>query len=166
MRAAAALAWLATAAAAIARPLPPRTGAPCQSAVFSVAGPPLGDAPGRGDLIRIEREMLAIRDLCPASPARSDRLPDGDLVMRAYLSHCAGEPGSVSVWLRIRADCRGLVGRLALRPSRRIRIFEAARLEWGDLAWPPRCVCETPHPQDQCEVRPPPACDDPAGGAD
>lgn len=122
-----------------AEPGEPRS---CAGTVFTVAGPALlSDRLGE-DAIRLEEATVAIRSGCDEAPVATYRTREGDTVWRAQLSHCAVAAESVSLWLRVRDDCSKLVGRIALLPARKIRLFEAVRTSARAVAWPPACTCE------------------------
>ena len=128
-------------ASGTAKPGEPRS---CAGTVFAVTGPALLSDRFGEDAIRFGEGTVAIRSGCDETPVATHRTREGDTVWRAQLTHCAVAAESVSLWLRVRDDCSKLVGRVALLPARKIRLFEAARTSAARAAWPPACTCEPP----------------------
>jgi hypothetical protein len=124
----------------------------CATAVYEVLGEALLDRRSGGDAIRLGEDTVAVRSGCEDAPVRLDETRTGEQVLRAVFTHCAVDGASVSLWLKVRADCSKAVGRVAVLPERRLRLFEAVRAsdDFGST-WPRPCACELPQSEPACE---------------
>jgi hypothetical protein len=139
-------------AGALASPVEPRAAkVACEGAVYEVLGESLLD--GRaGDAIRLGAESVAVRSGCEDVAMRLDVTRTGEQVLRGLSTDCAVDGASVSLWVKVRADCSKAVGRVAVLPERRLRLFEAVRVA-DDFAapWPRPCACEPRDEAPTCE---------------
>ena len=127
----------------------------CAGAVYEVLGEALLDRRSGGDAIRLGAGTVAVRSGCEDAPIRLDETRTGEQVFRAVFTHCAVDGASVSLWMKVRADCSKAVGRVAVLPERRLRLFEAVRApdDFGST-WPHPCACEVTHSEPACERSP------------
>lgn len=124
----------------------------CAGAIYEVLGETLLDPHSAGDAIRLGDGTAAVRSGCEAGPMRLDETRTGEQVLRGVLTRCAVDGESVSLWIKVRADCSKAVGRVGVLPQRRVRLFEAVRApdDFG-ATWPRPCACEVPETEPICD---------------
>src|SRR5262245_28043748 len=101
------LLWLCVASVVVVGAVPAQASpaAPCRSAQFTIAGPPVGTGPTTSQTIEVGT-LVGLGDVCPLTPPRKRRATKAGITrIRARWESCAGFDGPVRLRAKVVDGC-------------------------------------------------------------